>query len=138
MVVKGPLDQQLLKDEPVKTVGPYEHNGTLAFCKSLPRAPFVNEKNGPNENRFNLLDTYDKSSYLSKTKRSKMNLNFHGYPNRDEDLVRKGGDSGIDLGNKVGFLYNSEQKDNTMSRLNKHVTRFDNKVSKFRRNSIYV
>jgi hypothetical protein len=35
-----------------------------------------------------------------------MNLNFHGYPNRDSDLVRKGGVTGNDLGNKVGFLYN--------------------------------
>ena len=78
MVISGPEYQELVKSEPRPTVGPYHHNGALPFAKAPSRRPFVDERKGPNENRFSLLDSYDKSTYLTNVRRPKMNIHFSG------------------------------------------------------------
>ena len=85
------------------------------------RSPLIDEKQGPNDNRFSLLDTYDKSTYLSKVKRTKMNLSFAEQPKRDSELIKKGGNSNFDLKGKSFLFYDPSQKDNLMQRTNKAV-----------------
>jgi hypothetical protein len=48
------------------------------------RPPFIDERKGPNDNRFDMLDTYDKSTYLSNIQRTKMNLSFTSNSPRDK------------------------------------------------------
>jgi hypothetical protein len=114
----------LIKDEPTVTVAPFKHNGAPDFSRGTERTPFIDEKQGPNDNRFSLLDTYDKSTYLSKVKRTKMNMSFAGQPKRDTDLIRKAGVHNHDLGGKSILFYNSGQKDGIMPRVDKGVREF--------------
>jgi len=108
-VVRMGVDEHVLvKNEPSSTVAPFSHNGAPDFARGPRRAPFVDEKQGPNDNRFSLLDTYDKSTYLTKVKRTKMNLSFAGYPKRDSSLILKGGNSNFDLTGKPHLFYNPE------------------------------
>jgi hypothetical protein len=59
----------LVKDEPAVTVNNFTHTGSINFQRMGVRPPFVDERKGPNDRRFDLLDTYDKSTYLSHNRR---------------------------------------------------------------------
>ena len=99
----------LIKDEPPTTVNPFQHNGAIDFGRTAQRHPFIDEKQAPHDNRFTLLDTYDKSTYLTKVKRTKMNLSFGGYPRRDSELIKKGGNPCYDLkGKSLIHAYDSQ------------------------------
>ena len=59
-----------------------------------------------NEARFNLNDNYDKSTYLTRNKRHKSIVPFEAYDKREADLIRKGGDTQVNLGGKTEVFYN--------------------------------
>ena len=51
-VVGSDRSQQLVKEELAPTVAPFEHNGSISMARTMPRAPFIDERKGPNEQRF--------------------------------------------------------------------------------------
>jgi len=95
----------LIKDELGATVNHFTHNGSLNFERMGVRPPFVDERKGPHDERFDLLDTYDKSTYLSNIQRTKMNLSFATHSPRDRQLIDKGGIDGNDLAGKAHLFY---------------------------------
>jgi hypothetical protein len=74
--VSGDNERFLIKDEPPSTVDLFSHNGAANFKRTKERPPFVDHKKGPNDQRFGLFDNYDKSTYLTKNKRTKSNVKF--------------------------------------------------------------
>lgn len=135
-VIKGPQFQQLIKDEPVTTVAPFTHNGSIDFNHTLQRPDFIDIKKAPHDGRFELLDTYDKSSYLSTVKRPKCNIEFKGYGSRDKDIILKGGSYCKDLKGSPDHFYDPK-KDFTMRRVDHSITKFGGQAGKVRHNSIY-
>jgi len=65
-----------VKGELTPSVAPFEHNGALDMSRSMKRPPFVEGQAGPHEQRFNLLDTFDKSAHLSRNKRPQIGMSF--------------------------------------------------------------
>ena len=79
-------------------------------------------RDGANERRFELDDTYDRSQYLSKVQRNKFVLPFHSTKGREGDqLIEKGGDKQRSLGGKSSVFYNTKKKIENMERLEKSV-----------------
>jgi hypothetical protein len=97
----------LVKDEMGATVNEFTHNGSLNFDRMAVRQPFIDERKGPSEERFNLLDTYDKSTYLTSIQRTKMNLSFASHSPRDKQLIDKNGIDGNDLAGKSFVFYDT-------------------------------
>jgi len=142
----------LVKDEMGKTVNEFTHNGSLNFDRMAVRQPFIDERKGPNEERFNLLDTYDKhlrqnttikwqeyvsNDYLTSIQRTKMNLSFASHSPRDKQLIDKNGIDGNDLAGKSFVFYDTTQKDKGMKRLDSHITKFEGSAGKSDHYSIY-
>lgn len=94
------------------------------------RPPFIDERKGPNDHRFDLLDTFDKSTYLTGVERTKMNLSFASHSPRDKQLINKGGNGGFDLGNKPQVFYDIKQKDKVLGRLDKNIIKFEGSTGK--------
>lgn len=104
-LVQDSHSQYLIKDEPVPTVAPFEHNGAASFTRAKTRPPFVDGRKGPHASRFDLFDNYDKSTYLTKVKRTKCNIKFQDQGKRDENIFRKGGDQLLDLKGRTDMDY---------------------------------
>lgn len=82
------------------------------------RKPFVDPRHGPHDKRFELPDSFDRSTYLTKVPRGKQNIAFYKQKGRDTDLIEKRGNSLDMLDNRNGQIYKSENKDKLMTRLN--------------------
>jgi len=127
-VITGPREQSLIKEELPPTVEPFKHNGSISIGKVSSRPPFIDKRKGPHDARFSLLDTFDKSDYLTKVRRTKMNLTFTNYSPRDPDLLRKCGVEGVDLGSKQEMIYNTDIKEKYLKRLDTVVRDFTKTV----------
>ena len=75
------------------------------------------------ESRFAKSDFYDKSTFLSTTCRPKHVQPFENFSERHCDLIRKGGDVGVDLSGKSDVFYDEKAKERAcMKRLNAGIT----------------
>jgi hypothetical protein len=106
-VLKYDQNQEIVKNDPVRTVAPFTHNGSINYSRGAKRPTFFDENGGPNEQRFGLNDDYDKSIYFSKVRRTKLNITFDSYTARYQDLIEKGGEIGIDNSSHTKKYYNS-------------------------------
>ena len=94
-------------------------------------------KDGANERRFELDDTYDKSQYLSNVMRHKHLMPFRTVKGRENDnLIAKGGDFTRSLGGKSSIFYNTK-KEKTMDRLEKSVPAIGKTTKRINFQSIY-
>ena len=72
-----------------------------------------------NDSRFAKSDFFDKSTYLSTNSRPRHVQPFQNFSERHSDLIRKGGDVGVDLGGKSDVFYDETAKERVcMKRLN--------------------
>ena len=62
--------------DPVRTVAPFTHNGSINMSRGAPRPSIINKATSPNEKRFGLNDYFDKSTFLTKVPRPKLNMTF--------------------------------------------------------------
>ena len=105
-LIKEPRNVKLIKDLPPEEVKPFFHNGALDFLHTRARPSFVNENGAPNEKRFEMPDGYDKSTYLSKNPRTKLNVSFNEQTRREPDhLIEKGGNFMQDLRSTTDTFY---------------------------------
>lgn len=83
-------------------------------------------------------DDYDKSTYLTKNPRPRLNVSFRGQIDRNDKLIEKGGDHLKDLSSTNDKFYqNGEQKLQVMERLDKLVPAIDKQSKRGVHNSIY-
>lgn len=68
--------------------------------KTLDRPPFINMCPPVNDGRFEQHKNFDKSTYLANNPRLKAIVPFETYDKREGDLIRKGGDTAVNLGGK--------------------------------------
>ena len=61
VIAKEHLHKELVKDESPDFHEPFFHNSAIDFAKSLDRRPFVSEKEGANERRFEFEEAFDRS-----------------------------------------------------------------------------
>jgi hypothetical protein len=102
-----------------------------------PRPQFIKDGEGPNEKRFEMEDNYDKSTYLTKNPRTKLNMSFTVQTERDQDkLIEKAGNFLQDLRSTTDTFYN-DQKLNVMEKLDRIVPHFEKQSKRFQHNSIY-
>ena len=137
MIAKEHLHKELVKDESPDFHEPFFHNSAMDFAKSLERPPFVTEKDGANERRFELDDTYDKSQYLSTVNRLKQIVPFKTVTSRDQNLIVKGGDKNKALGGKSNVFYNTFKKTGNMERLEKGIPDMNRTTQRGNFQSIY-
>ena len=104
-----------------------------------PRADFVKTqaKYIPSDARFNMSETYDRSTYLTKVRRIQ-GREFGSYAQRTDKLLRQGGDEGWALAGRTGQFYDAEQKEQyTMPNLKQGPLKFEGYNKRALHNSIY-
>ena len=118
-IIRGKQSQELVR-EGIVVEETLIHNKSLDMGRVTRRPDFVcSMGTSLNEKRFALNDHYDKSSYLTKTKRPKAFVDFSRVVEREKDLIQKGGDTRIELGGKSQKFYDVNlQLHQGMSRLN--------------------
>ena len=104
-----------------------------------PRADFVKTQSEyiPSDARFNMSETYDRSTYLTKVRRVQ-GREFGSYAQRTDKLLRQGGDEGWVLAGRTGQFYDAEQKElYTMHNLKQGPLKFEGYNKRALHNSIY-
>lgn len=137
VLVKGSQYKEIVKDPRQKDFEKERKKAkSFNFAARTSRKGFVDPSGAPNENRFGLPDTYDKSTYLTSVKRSKMPISFERQIVRDEKLIEKGGDTTVVLSHRSQKFYDTFKKDKTMNRLDNGIVKHE-KVTAREDQSLY-
>ena len=95
---------ELVREGNIKEEG-FVRNHVARFDKALARPGFVKSMGSNlNEHRFMLSEMYNRSTYLTKVPRPKAIIDFSKPSERIANLIDKGGDARIDLGNKSSAM----------------------------------
>ena len=105
MVVSGANHMEIIRRGDPAELG-FKHIRNVCMKRSPPRRPFLEMGRDVNEKRFNLPDTFDKSTYLTTRPKTKSLMPFEGFAPREPLLIDKGGDIGVSLGGKADVIYN--------------------------------
>jgi len=100
---------ELVKEGRPNELG-FRHIGMMDMHKTLARPAFETMGEPVNDERFNLSDKFDKSTYLSKMMRARSVIPFQKSGRREETLIAKGGDTLIRLGGKPEVFYDQGAK----------------------------